>query len=164
MTTTKVDGEAPAFFFLMASVCLLRRRFKAVARPFRRRFSALLLVERVGHVPVVTGMSGVARRISLVAVARKLRMPNKMWLPGAKVSPLANVDAWAIGVMNVYGHAQKLPYLACQLSWFQKPGAVRFLFGGEVSVDSLRMVSRWDLSDGFKRVGYTGLGVRPSPL
>lgn len=49
MTTTKVDGEAPAFFFfLMVSVCLLRRHIKAVARPFRRRLSALLLVERAG--------------------------------------------------------------------------------------------------------------------
>jgi hypothetical protein len=87
----------------MASACLLRRCFKAAACLFRHRFSALLLVERVSRVSMVTVMSGVARRRSPVAVTRKSRVPNMMWLPNVKVSPLANVDVWAIGVVVSIG-------------------------------------------------------------
>jgi hypothetical protein len=60
-------------------------------------------------VPVVTGTSEPARWSSLMAVARKSRVSNMMWLPGMKVSLLANVDACAIGVMNVYWHAKSSP-------------------------------------------------------
>lgn len=84
----------------------MKRHFKAATRLFRRHFSALLPVERVGYVPVATGTSKVVRHRSPVAVARKSRVLNMMWLPGAKVSPLANVDVWAIEVMNVYWHAK----------------------------------------------------------
>jgi hypothetical protein len=69
-------------------------------------FSALLPVDRAGRVPVVTGTSGPARWSSLVTVARKSRVSNMMWLPGVKVSLLANVDVCAIRVMNVYWHAK----------------------------------------------------------
>jgi hypothetical protein len=71
--------------------------------------TALLLVERAGCVPMVIGTSEVARRSSPVAVVRKSRVPNMMWLPDAKASPLANVNVWVIGVMNVYWHAKSSP-------------------------------------------------------
>jgi hypothetical protein len=45
----------------------------------------------------------------LVVVVRKLRVPNMMWFPGAKVLPQGNVDEWAIGVMSVYWHAKSSP-------------------------------------------------------
>lgn len=82
MMNTSVEGEDPAALYLMASVC-----------PLRRRFSALLLVERAGRVPVVRYMLESARRRSPLAVVRKSREPNMMWLPGAKVSPSVNVEA-----------------------------------------------------------------------
>jgi hypothetical protein len=90
-------------------MCLLRRHINVAARLFRYCFSALLLVERAGRVPMVIGTSEVVRWSSLVAVVRKSRVPNMMWLPNAKASPLANVDVWAIGVMNVYWHTKSSP-------------------------------------------------------
>jgi hypothetical protein len=93
----------------MASPCLLTWRFKATTCLFRHHFSTLLLVERVSCVPMVTGMSGVVRRRSPVAVASKSRVPNMLWLPDVKVSPLANVDVWAIGVMGVFSHIKSSP-------------------------------------------------------
>jgi hypothetical protein len=36
---------------------------------------------------------------------------------------------------------------------FRKPVAVRFMFGGEVSTDSLRMVSHLDSNVLFEKVG-----------
>lgn len=74
MTATRFHCEAPVIFFFTASVCLLRWRFKVVARLFRCRFSALLLVEHAGRVPEVTCMSGVVRQRTPVAVARKSRV------------------------------------------------------------------------------------------
>jgi hypothetical protein len=42
---------------------------------------------------------------------------------------------------------------------------IRFLFGGEVSADSLRMVSRRDSSDGFETVGLEmAMGKYPSGI
>jgi hypothetical protein len=109
MIATRVDGEAHSTFFLMASVCLLRQRFKATARLFRLCFSTLLLVECVSRVPVVTGMSGVARWRSSVAVARKSRVLNMMWLLDVKVSSSVNVDAWTIEVTGVFWHSKSPP-------------------------------------------------------
>jgi hypothetical protein len=37
-----------------------------------------------------------------------------------------------------------VPYLVRQLSWLRKPGDNRFVFGGNASVDSLRMVDHKD--------------------
>jgi hypothetical protein len=92
MTATKIEDEASTAFFLLVSARLLRRRFKVVVRLFRHRFSALLLLEHVNCVPMVVGTLRVARWSLPVAVARKSRVPNMMWLPRAKVSPLVNAD------------------------------------------------------------------------
>jgi hypothetical protein len=40
---------------------------------------------------------------------KKSRVSNMIWLPNAKVSPLANVDAHAIRVMGVFWHAKSPP-------------------------------------------------------
>jgi hypothetical protein len=40
-----------------------------------------------------------------MAVARKSREPNMMWLKGAKVLPLMNAKELAIGVEDVTWHA-----------------------------------------------------------
>jgi hypothetical protein len=48
------------------------------------------------------------------------------------------------------------------LSWFRKSGAVRLVFGGEISSDSLRMVDRSDSSGGFETVVILVQGLRPS--
>lgn len=82
MMATSVEGEALAALCLMVSVCLLRRRF-----------FALLLVKLAGRVLVLIGALRSVRRSSPVAVARKSREPNMMWLPGVKVSSLVLVDA-----------------------------------------------------------------------
>jgi hypothetical protein len=66
--------------------------------------------------------AGVARRRSLVVVAKKLRVSNMMWLPNAKVSPLANVDAWAIGVMGVFLHAKSSPTWHANCRGFKNQG------------------------------------------
>jgi hypothetical protein len=39
-----------------------------------------------------------------------------------------------------------VPYQVCQLSWFWKLGDNRFLFSGDASVNSLRMVDHGDPS------------------
>jgi hypothetical protein len=54
------------------------------------------------------------------------------------------------------------PYLTRQLSWFQKLGTIRFVFGRGASADSLRMVSHGGLEDGSETGGYTGSGQSPS--
>ena len=79
---------------------------KAASRPLRRCFFALLLV---GRVPMVIGTSGLARRSSPVAVARKSSEPNMTWLLGAKASPPINADDLAIEVENVSWHANESP-------------------------------------------------------
>lgn len=48
---------------------------------------------------------GVGEVSSLAVVARKSREPNVMRPLGAKVSPLANIEDRAIGVEDVYWHA-----------------------------------------------------------
>lgn len=93
MTTTSVEGEDPTALCLMVSVCLLRHRFKVAALLLRCRFSALLLVELAGRVPVVTGTLRSARRSLPVTVARKSRESNMMWLPSVEVLSLVLVDA-----------------------------------------------------------------------
>jgi hypothetical protein len=45
-----------------------------------------------------------------------------------------------IGVGDVYWHANE-PYLARQLFWYWKPRTITFVFGGDASADSLRMVN-----------------------
>jgi hypothetical protein len=70
----------------------LRRRLRAASHLFRRRFSALLLVEHVGCVPMVPGTLGTTRLSSPMVVAKKPRVLNVMRLPRAKVSPPANVE------------------------------------------------------------------------
>jgi hypothetical protein len=79
----------------------LRHHFRAVTHFFRCRFSALLLVESVGCVPLVPGMPGTMRLSSPVAVAKKLRVSKVMWMPRVKASPSANVDDWAIRLESV---------------------------------------------------------------
>jgi hypothetical protein len=125
MTATRIEGEAHATLFLMALVCLWRRHFKAATCLLRCLFSALLLVERAGDVPMVTGTLGTVRWSFLVVVARKLRVSNMMCLPGTKVSPLANVDAWAIGVMDVYWHAKSPPTLRTNYHGFRNGGTIK---------------------------------------
>jgi hypothetical protein len=44
---------------------------------------------------------GMTRLSSPVVVVKKSRVPKVMWLPGAKVSPPANADDWAIKVEGV---------------------------------------------------------------
>jgi hypothetical protein len=55
-----------------------------------------------------------------------------------------------------------IPTWCANYRGFRNHGIVRFVFEADASVDSLQMVSHWDLSNGFKMVGYTGLGLRPS--
>jgi hypothetical protein len=98
MTATIVEVRGPAALLL---TCLLRRHFKVVARLFRRRFSALLLVERAGRAPTMSGTSGAARLSSSVAMAKKSMVTNVMRLPMAKASPLANANNWVIGAKSV---------------------------------------------------------------
>jgi hypothetical protein len=50
---------------------------------------------------MVLGTLGTARLSSTVVAAKKSRVTNMMRLHGAKVSPLADVDDWAIGVEGV---------------------------------------------------------------
>jgi hypothetical protein len=71
MTTASVDGGASSVFHLMLAANRLRHRYRAAACLLRRRFSALLLAERVGPSLVARGMSGSTRRSSPVAVVRK---------------------------------------------------------------------------------------------
>lgn len=49
-----------------------------------------------------------------------------------------------------------VPYLACQLSWFWKLGDNRFVFIGDASADSLRMVDHEDSSKELRHRVYTG--------
>lgn len=58
----------------------------------------------MGRVPTVSGMSGVVRRSTPVAMVKKSRVPNVMRLPEAKDSPLMNANDWAIGAENVPWH------------------------------------------------------------
>jgi hypothetical protein len=85
-------------------MCLLRYCFKAAAHLFWRCFFTLLLVECADCVPTVSGTLGVVRLSSLVAVEKKSRVLNVMRLPGAKVSPPANADDWAIRAESVTWH------------------------------------------------------------
>jgi hypothetical protein len=50
---------------------------------------------------MLLGTSGAARLSSLVAVAKKTRVPNVIQLPRANVLPSAEVVDWAIGVEGV---------------------------------------------------------------
>lgn len=102
MTPTRVEVGAPAALLL---TYLLRRHFKVVARLLRRRFSALLLVERAGRAPTVSRTSRAARLSSPVAMAKKSRVSNVMRLPRAKVSPPANANNWVIGAKSVTWYA-----------------------------------------------------------
>jgi hypothetical protein len=74
---------------------------------------------------------------------------NVIRLLDTKVSPLVNVNEWAIRVMSDYWHAKRSPTWHANFRGFRNHGAIRFLFGGNASADSLRMVSCWDSSDGF---------------
>jgi hypothetical protein len=61
---------------------------------------------------------------SSVVVARKSREPNLMLLPGAKVSTPVGTDEQAIRVKKGRFGTLMVRYLAHQLSWFRKPGAI----------------------------------------
>ncbi|ONM16003.1 hAT dimerization domain-containing protein / transposase-related [Zea mays] len=82
MSATRAEDGASTTFVL---VCLLRRRLRAASHLFRRRFSALLLVEHVGCVPMVPGTLGTTRLSSPMVVAKKPRVLNVMRLPRAKI-------------------------------------------------------------------------------
>jgi hypothetical protein len=91
----------------------------------RRRFSALLLAERVGLVHVVIGMLG-----STVAVVRKSRDPTVTRLPGAKILPPLNAGDWTIGVENFFWNANgPLPGMPTGMV-LQTEGTIEFVFGG----------------------------------
>jgi hypothetical protein len=98
MTVTRVKDGASTTFVL---VCLLRHRLWMAECLFRRCFTVLLLVERVGCVPMVTCTLGTTRLSLPVVVAKKLRVLKMMRLLGAKVLHLANDDDWAIRVEGV---------------------------------------------------------------
>jgi hypothetical protein len=52
----------------------------------------------------------------------------------------------------------------CWCRGFGNQGNNRFVFGGDASADSLRMVDHEDLSWEIRHQGYTSLGKDPSPV
>lgn len=79
----------------------MRHHLREAARLFRCHFSAMLMVECVGCVPMVPGMFGTTRMSSSVVVVKKSRVLKVMRLPRAKALPPANADDWAIEVEGV---------------------------------------------------------------
>jgi hypothetical protein len=82
-------------FYLMTMVSQLRRCLRVVAHLLRHRFSALILevAEHAGPpTPIVIDVSESTRQNSPVAVVRKSRDPNMMWVQSAKVSQLVNAE------------------------------------------------------------------------
>jgi hypothetical protein len=70
---------------------------------------------------------------------------------------------WPLESKSHFGTLAVL-YLVRQLSWFWKPRDNRFVFGGDASVDSLRMVDHVDPSKELRHEVYNGLGFCPSLL
>jgi hypothetical protein len=117
-------------------------------RLFRRHFSALLLVEHVGCVPMVVGMMGIMRLSSSAAVAKKSRMPKVMQLP--------RPSKWKASLSTV---APPTWHANCRD--FGNQRTMRFVFGRGASADSLRMVNHFDPNNEHGTQGLYWFGFTP---
>jgi hypothetical protein len=80
----------------------------------------------------------------LVAVSRRLREPNLMRLWGAKISHPAEAVELAIGVKKTPLGTLAVPNLLTNCCGFRNRMTIRFVFSGDASADSLRMVDHRD--------------------
>jgi hypothetical protein len=105
------------------------------------------------------------RKVELVGGSGKEVERTKLdAAPGVEGFAPASADELAIAVKKSRFATLAVPYLARQLSWFQKPGGNRFVFSGGCKGRLTLNGGSWGSEQETETLGYTGSCLRPSPL